>query len=295
MKRVLLAVIIASVMGCTSSQVQTSESSPLGIAELNSQKDCCTALNMISYEPITKSGHLTAVIDTNSQKAGLVSGVTYVKGYQLPAFEGEANLEVISLVGHQVFIPSILVLDSEYKALDVLSSDELRYQNSGIMYATHYVMEKTISQKYPNGKSPRYILIFTTEKDLANSTLIKPSSDSAIRSGSVEANLAANTEWKIPHAAIGTVELELDYNGPAIRQESDQQQQQREAALATVVVAEQQSTIEQEFVELFDDKIRAAVRAGEFDRALDIMKQAEKQGSPTARETFVEAMKNFEG
>ncbi|EPA0985822.1 MalM family protein [Vibrio parahaemolyticus] len=290
MKRVFLAAVVASLIGCTSSQVQTSESSPLGITELSRQKDCCTTLSKVSYEPITKAGDLTAVIDTNSQKVGLVSGVSYVKGYELPVFDGEANLEAISLVGNQVFVPSILILDNEYKALDVLSSSDLSYRNSGIMYSTHYAMEKTISQKYPNGKSPRYLVIFTTDKDLKNSTLIKPSSDSAIRSGSVEANLAANTEWNIPHAAVGTVELELDYSGPVVRQESKQQQQQqqdREAALAAVVVTE--------FVELFDDRIRAAVRAGEFDRALDIMKQAEKQGSPTARETFVEAMKNFEG
>ncbi|MGR5092829.1 MalM family protein [Vibrio maritimus] len=295
MKRVFLAAVVASLIGCTSSQVQTSESSPLDITELSSQKDCCTTLSKVSYEPITKAGDLTAVIDTNSQKVGLVSGVSYVKGYELPVFDGEANLEVISLVGNQVFVPSILILDNEYKALDVLSSSDLSYRNSGIMYSTHYAMEKTISQKYPNGKSPRYLVIFTTDKDLKDSTLIKPSSDSAIRSGSVEANLAANTEWNIPHAAVGTVELELDYSGPAVRQESKQQQQDREAALAAVVVTDQQSVMDTEFVELFDDRIRAAVRAGEFDRALDIMKQAEKQGSPTARETFVEAMKKFEG
>jgi maltose operon protein len=43
--------------------------------------------------------------------------------------------------------------------------------------------------------------------------------------------------------------------------------------------------------EYFNSGIRAAVKAGDIDKALKLMNEAEQLGSTTARETFIRSVK----
>jgi maltose operon protein len=43
---------------------------------------------------------------------------------------------------------------------------------------------------------------------------------------------------------------------------------------------------------LFNDAIRRAVETGDIDRALKLLEEAERLGSPSARPTFIEAIQS---
>ncbi|MBY6198245.1 MalM family protein [Vibrio hangzhouensis] len=296
MKKTILAMLLATLAGCSGSGNVTAENreEKLGLNALQSVANCCDTLDTLTYQQVVKPETFRVDITAQSPIVELKTGKTFVAGLALPQATGSIELKVYSVVEKTVFVPSVLVLDNNYKVLDVIDDNTIRYSESSLLYKAGYIGDYVLPQQYPNGKEPKYLVVITTSQDLAEYSMPMPPSEFALQSGQVSADNPFYSTNKIPHSAIGQVTFEFDYDPAGRLSETTQEKSQREESIAAYVDSEQQSVMSAEQEQAFNDEIRKAVSEGDFERAISVSNEAERLGSPTAKETFIKSMKNYQ-
>jgi maltose operon protein len=263
-------------------------------------------LQRLSWLPMTPPVSQDIVLNAASVSLneGDISGP--VAAIALPADQGSLEVTLASIMKDQrVYAPNVLVLDSQLQPAAFFPSSYFTYQKPGIVATNR--LEGTMKLTPVLGQKQIYLLIYTTTRDLAQtSTMINPAK--------LYAEGASNAIPDVPdpvvqHVNTGTLSLKVKSeqnsgnimigqifgSGEAkpvvVGSASAASQPMANAPAPVAAPAAKSEPMLNDTEKYFNDGIRKAAKAGDIDKALKLMNEAERLGSTSARATFISSVK----
>ena len=267
------------------------------------------ALQQLTWTPVDQSKVQSTQISTGGQSLN-VPGITgNVVAYSVPANIGELTLTLTSEVSKQtsVFAPNVLILDQNMTPSAYFPSSYFTYQAPGVISADR--LEGVMRLTPALGQQKLYVLVFTTEKDLQQTTtLLDPAKAYAKGTGNAVPDIP---DPIAKHTTDGLVKLKVKTNssssvlvgplfgssGPAPVTVGNTAAPVASATAAAPVVAPvaapaaKTEPMLDDTESYFNNGIKQAVAKGDIDKALKLMNEAERLGSKSARSTFIGAVK----
>jgi len=261
------------------------------------------SLQQLSWLPVMPPVSQDIVLNANSPQLaqGDIQGA--VAAISLPADRGSLDIQISSIAAdNQLFMPSVLVLDEQLRPAAYYPSSAFPYQPPGIMAADR--LEGKLKLTPALGQKQIHLLIYTTRQDLATSTtLTNPAKAYAKGTGNAVPNIP---DPVARHTPTGLLKLKVTAEQasgnvmigilqPAAPAATPQIVGSTQAAVAPVIPttmpAAPTAPVLKDTESYFNQSIKAAVKAGDIDKALKLLQEAESLGSKTARETFIQAVK----
>lgn len=269
-----------------------------------------SALQQLTWTPVDPSNVQSTQLSTGGQSLN-VAGITgNVVAYSVPANIGELTLTLTSEVNKQtdVFAPNVLILDQNMTPSAFFPSSYFTYQAPGVMSADR--LEGVMRLTPALGQQKLYVLVFTTEKDLQQTTtLLDPAKAYAKGTGNAVPDIP---DPVAKHTTDGLVKLKVKTSssssvlvgplfgssGPAPVTVGNTAAPAYSAPAAAAPVAAPAPAPAAKTEPMLDDTesyfnngIKQAVAKGDIDKALKLMNEAERLGSKSARSTFISAVK----
>ena len=280
----------------------------IGYQALEQATLCCESLSELDYQPVTRQGKLDLTITQKNQAFKFNTGKSYVQGITLPEANGAIKVTISAPIVDSVFVPTVLVLDEQYKPIQVYSEETIRLEKASLLNISRFFGEIELP-KITDGQQAKYLVVLTTEKEMKETTkaadLYKPHVKNLDRPY-ILSKIKSNQP--IAHTAIGAVRLAFDYlpNSQTSAQEmvtetaTDNDQQKAQALLieeseAATVLKETpvSSAIQPESEAMFIQLIEQAIKNDESDKALRFVEEAELAGSTKARDALFDALKKY--
>ncbi|EHK0945513.1 maltose operon protein MalM [Citrobacter farmeri] len=267
------------------------------------------ALQQLTWTPVDQSNTQTTQLSTGGQRLDVVGISGPVAAYSVPANIGELNITLSSEVNKQtsVFAPNVLILDQNMTPSAFFPSSYFTYQEPGVMSADR--LEGVMRLTPALGQQKLYVLVFTTEKDLQQTTkLLDPAKAYAKGVG--------NSVPDIPdpiarHTTDGLLKLKVKTNssssvlvgplfgssgpGPVTVGNTAAPAPTYAAPVAAPVVApapaKKSEPMLNDTESYFNKAIKDAVAKGDVDKALKLLDEAERLGSTSARSIFISSVK----
>lgn len=265
-----------------------------------------SSLQQLTWTPVDQSKVQSTQVGVGGQTLN-VPGITgKVVAYSVPANIGELSLTLTSEVNKQtsVFAPNVLILDQNMTPSAFFPSSYFTYQEPGVMSADR--LEGVMRLTPALGQQKLYVLVFTTEKDLQQTTkLLDPAKAYAKGIGNAIPDIP---DPIAKHTTDGLVKLKVKTNssssvlvgplfgssGPApvtVGNTAAPAYAAAPAAAAAAAPAEKAEPMLNDTESYFNNGIKQAVAKGDIDKALKLMNEAERLGSKSARSTFIGAVK----
>lgn len=264
-----------------------------------------SALQQLTWTPVDQSKVQSTQISTGGQSLN-VPGITgNVVAYSVPANIGELTLTLTSEVNKQtnVFAPNVLILDQNMTPSAFFPSSYFTYQAPGVMSADR--LEGIMRLTPALGQQKLYVLVFTTDKDLQQTTtLLDPAKAYAKGTGNAVPDIP---DPVAKHTTDGLVKLKVKTNssssvlvgplfgssGPAPVTVGNTASAPAAAPVVAPVAAPaaKAEPMLDDTETYFNNGIKQAVAKGDIDKALKLMNEAERLGSKSARSTFIGAVK----
>ncbi|HIE0650855.1 TPA: maltose operon protein MalM [Serratia marcescens] len=247
--------------------------------------------------PVSQEVKLDAVSPQLNQ--GEIQGA--IAAYTLPADRGSLEVTLSSLAKNNSFYaPSVLVLDEHLRPAAYYPSSYFPYQPPGAMSSDR--LEGTLKLTPALGQKQIYLLVYTTRQDLAKTTqLTNPAKAYAQGVGNAVPDIPDPIAG---HATTGTLKLKVTAEQgtgnvmigmlqPAPTVAPVVVGSTAPAAVAAPAPAPEKPAepMLNDTESYFNNGIKQAVKAGDIDKALKLMNEAEKLGSTTARKTFISSVK----
>jgi maltose operon protein len=272
------------------------------------------ALQQLAWTPVDQSKTQTTQLSTGGQQLNVPGISGPVAAYSVPANIGELTLTLTSVVDKQtsVFAPNVLILDQNLTPSAFFPSDYFSYQEPGVMSADR--LEGVMRLTPALGQQKLYVLVFTTDKDLQQTTkLIDPAKAYAKGTG--------NSVPDIPdplarHVTDGQLKLKVSTNNassvlvgplfgssgpgpvtvgntaaPATAYTAPAAPAAAPVAAPAPAPAKKAEPVLNDTEAYFNNAIKQAVKSGDVDKALKLLDEAERLGSTTARSTFISSVK----
>ena len=267
------------------------------------------ALQQLTWTPVDQSNTQTTQLSTGGQRLDVAGISGPVAAYSVPANIGELNITLTSEVNKQtsVFAPNVLILDQNMTPSAFFPSSYFTYQEPGVMSADR--LEGVMRLTPALGQQKLYVLVFTTEKDLQQTTkLLDPAKAYAKGVG--------NSVPDIPdpiarHTTDGLLKLKVKTSssssvlvgplfgssgpGPVTVGNTAAPAPTYAAPAAAPVVAPSPAKKSEPMLNdtesYFNKAIKDAVAKGDVDKALKLLDEAERLGSTSARSTFISSVK----
>ncbi|HIC0137723.1 TPA: maltose operon protein MalM [Enterobacter hormaechei] len=265
------------------------------------------ALQQLTWTPVDQSKTQSTQLATGGQQLN-VAGITGpVAAYSVPANIGELTLTLSSEVNKQtsVFAPNILILDQNMTPSAYFPSSYFTYQEPGVMSADR--LEGVMRLTPALGQQKLYVLVFTTEKDLQQTTtLLDPAKAYAKGVGNAIPDIP---DPIARHTTDGLLKLKVKTNssssvlvgplfgssGPGPVTVGNTAAPVYAAPAATPAAApapaKKAEPVLNDTETYFNNAIKQAVKNGDVDKALKLLDEAERLGSTTARSTFISSVK----
>ncbi len=265
-----------------------------------------SSLQQLTWTPVDQSKVQSTQVAVGGQTLN-VPGITgKVVAYSVPANIGELSLTLTSEVNKQttVFAPNVLILDQNMTPSAFFPSSYFTYQEPGVMSADR--LEGVMRLTPALGQQKLYVLVFTTEKDLQQTTkLLDPAKAYAKGIGNAIPDIP---DPIAKHTTDGLVKLKVKTNssssvlvgplfgssGPApvtVGNTAAPAYAAAPAAAAAAAPAAKAEPMLNDTESYFNNGIKQAVAKGDIDKALKLMNEAERLGSKSARSTFIGAVK----
>ena len=259
-----------------------------------------TTLQQLPWQPlvppVTQDVKLTAQSPQITQ--GNVDGA--VGAFAIPADRGSLEITLSSLVSdNKLFAPSVLVLDEQMRPAAYYPASYFTYEKAGIMVSDRLqgVMKLTPAL----GQKQIYLLVYTTRDELAKSTtLLAPAKAYAMGVGNAVPNIPDPVAKHMPtgdlkikvvaEQSMGNIMIGLTQPAPAAAPVVVGNTAQPATSPAPAP-AKPAAPVLSETENYFNQAIKDAVKAGDVDKALKLLNEAENLGSTTARETFIGSVK----
>lgn len=270
------------------------------------------ALQQLVWTPVDPSKAQTTQLSTGGQPLNVPGISGPVVAYSVPANIGELTLTLTSEVNKQtsVFAPNVLIFDQNMTPSAFFPSEYFTYQEPGVMSADR--LEGVMRLTPALGQQKIYVLVFTTEKDLQQTTtLLDPAKAYAKGVGNAVPDIP---DPIARHTTDGLVKLKVStssassvlvgplfgssgtgpvtvgntaapaYTAPAATTAAP-------VATAAPAPAKKAEPVLNDTEEYFNNAIKQAVKRGDVDKALKLLDEAERLGSTTARSTFISSVK----
>lgn len=311
--------------GCSSALLDPMESkSPIytGVSKsaeasqqaLQDARVCCTRLDEIRVKPLVTDKTEYYRFDTNSPAFQFATGKSFFQAFEIPDHLYRATLTVTAIADATVFVPTVLILDENFRASRAIGSDQFHYVPAGFLEPQRLLGKFTIDRRDGGDLSrEKYVLVFTTDADLQGSTpMISEAKLYARVRGVVDPGLP---DPVAKHAATGVIRIsvsDLETSDKTTRRYVSEQDSARRyvepvattprgtetapvptpspLAPSKPAPGQGQPPMLSETQALYDRMIREAVANGDMDRAWRLVGEAERAGSSSARRTFVEAV-----
>ncbi|MGR2856580.1 maltose operon protein MalM [Erwinia sp. 1181_3] len=270
------------------------------------QQDASTApaiasqtLHTLSWTPLVPPVTQDVTLGTASAtiNQGDIQGA--VAAFALPADRGSLEITLSSIAtGKTVYAPNVLVLDEQMRPAAFYPSSYFPYQQPGIVSSDR--LEGTLKLTPALGQKQIYLLVYTTRQDLAETTqMVNPAKAYAAGVGNAVPDipdpiarhtttgllsLKVSAEQKSGNVMIGQV---FPSSAPA----AAPVMVGRTAPAAAPAVTKPDAPMLDDSERYFNDAIKKAVKAGDVDKALKLLDEAERLGSKTARKTFIDSVK----
>ena len=260
------------------------------------------ALHRLSWTPLVTPVTQDVTLDTASAtlNQGDIQGA--VAAYALPADRGSLEITVSSIAtGKAVYAPNVLVLDEQMRPAAFYPSSYFPYQQPGIVSSDR--LEGTLKLTPALGQRQIFLLIYTTRQDLAETTqMVNPAKAFAAGVGNAipdipdpiarhtptgRLNLKVIAEQKSGNVMIGQI---FSSSSPAAA--APIVVGSTTPATAVPASAKPGEPMLDDSESYFNDAIKKAVKAGNVDKALKLLNEAERLGSKTARSTFIDSVKH---
>ncbi len=268
------------------------------------------ALQQLTWTPVDQSKTQSTQLATAGQRLD-VAGITGpVAAYSVPANIGELTLTLTSEVNKQtsVFAPNVLILDQNMTPSAFFPSSYFTYQEPGVMSADR--LEGVMRLTPALGQQKLYVLVFTTDKDLQQTTtLLDPAKAYAKGVGNAVPDIP---DPIARHTTDGLLKLKVKTSssssvlvgplfgssgpGPVTVGNTAAPAVAYAAPAAAVATPAPQPVKKSEPMlndteSYFNQGIKDAVAKGDVDKALKLLDEAERLGSKSARSTFISSVK----
>lgn len=268
------------------------------------------ALRQLTWTPVDQSKTQSTQLATAGQRLD-VAGITGpVAAYSVPANIGELTLTLSSEVNKQtsVFAPNVLILDQNMTPSAFFPSSYFTYQEPGVMSADR--LEGVMRLTPALGQQKLYVLVFTTDKDLQQTTtLLDPAKAYAKGVGNAVPDIP---DPIARHTTDGLLKLKVKTSssssvlvgplfgssgpGPVTVGNTAAPAVTYAAPAAAVAAPAPQPVKKSEPMlndteSYFNQGIKDAVAKGDVDKALKLLDEAERLGSKSARSTFISSVK----
>ncbi len=268
------------------------------------------ALQQLTWTPVDQSKTQSTQLATAGQRLD-VAGITGpVAAYSVPANIGELTLTLTSEVNKQtsLFAPNVLILDQNMTPSAFFPSSYFTYQEPGVMSADR--LEGVMRLTPALGQQKLYVLVFTTDKDLQQTTtLLDPAKAYAKGVGNaipdIPDPIARHTTDGLLKLKVKTSSSSSVLVGPLFGSSgpgpvtvgNTAAPAVTYAAPAAAVAAPAPQPVKKSEPMLndtesyFNQGIKDAVAKGDVDKALKLLDEAERLGSKSARSTFISSVK----
>ncbi|MDN4370478.1 maltose operon protein MalM [Citrobacter portucalensis] len=268
------------------------------------------ALQQLTWTPVDQSKTQSTQLANAGQRLD-VAGITGpVAAYSVPANIGELTLTLSSEVNKQtsVFAPNVLILDQNMTPSAFFPSSYFTYQEPGVMSADR--LEGVMRLTPALGQQKLYVLVFTTDKDLQQTTtLLDPAKAYAKGVGNAVPDIP---DPIARHTTDGLLKLKVKTSssssvlvgplfgssgpGPVTVGNTAAPAVAYAAPAAAVAAPAPQPVKKSEPMlndteSYFNQAIKDAVAKGDVDKALKLLDEAERLGSKSARSTFISSVK----
>ncbi|MBE4703104.1 maltose operon protein MalM [Citrobacter freundii] len=268
------------------------------------------ALQQLTWTPVDQSKTQSTQLATAGQRLD-VAGITGpVAAYSVPANIGELTLTLASEVNKQtsVFAPNVLILDQNMTPSAFFPSSYFTYQEPGVMSADR--LEGVMRLTPALGQQKLYVLVFTTDKDLQQTTtLLDPAKAYAKGVGNAVPDIpdpiARHTTDGLLKLKVKTSSSSSVLVGPLFGSSGPGPVTVGNTAAPAVTYAAPAAAVAAPAPQLvkksepmlndtesyFNQGIKDAVAKGDVDKALKLLDEAERLGSKSARSTFISSVK----
>ncbi|HCU0296005.1 TPA: maltose operon protein MalM [Citrobacter sedlakii] len=265
------------------------------------------ALQQLTWTPADQSKTQSVQLSTGGQRLD-VAGITGpVAAWSVPANIGELNITLSSEVNKQtsVFAPNVLILDQNMTPSAFFPSSYFTYQAPGVMSADR--LEGVMRLTPALGQQKLYVLVFTTEKDLQQTTtLLDPAKAYAKGVGNAVPDIpdpvARHTTDGLLILKVKTSSSSSVLVGPLFGSSgpgpvtvgntaAPAPAYAAPAAAPTPAPVKKSEPMLNDTESYFNKAIKDAVAKGDVDKALKLLDEAERLGSTSARSTFISSVK----
>ncbi len=258
-----------------------------------------TALQQLSWTPVNPSEKSVIDLAKNGQTLNFANISGPVAAYSVPANMGELTISLTSDINrNQVYSPNVLVFDQDMTLFAYFPSRYFTYQEASVMASDS--LKGTIKLTPALGQKQLYILVFTTPDDLTKTTTqLDPAKAYAkgvgnaipdipdpiakhVTQGSVKLEVASNSNSSVLIGALfGSPKVAPVTVGETLPSQAPQ----------PVSTSEKQAPILSGTEDYFNQGIKQSIGKGDIDGALKLLDEAERLGSKTARDTFIQNVK----
>ncbi|ARC42007.1 maltose operon protein MalM [Citrobacter braakii] len=268
------------------------------------------ALQQLTWTPVDQSKTQSTQLATAGQRLDIAGITGPVAAYSVPANIGELTLTLSSEVNKQtsVFAPNVLILDQNMTPSAFFPSSYFTYQEPGVMSADR--LEGVMRLTPALGQQKLYVLVFTTDKDLQQTTtLLDPAKAYAKGVGNaipdIPDPIARHTTDGLLKLKVKTSSSSSVLVGPLFGSSgpgpvtvgNTAAPAVAYAAPAAAVAAPAPQPVKKSEPMLndtesyFNQGIKDAVAKDDVDKALKLLDEAERLGSKSARSTFISSVK----
>jgi len=276
----------------------------IGYQALEQAHLCCDLLSEIDYQLITQPGKFDFTVTSQNEAFKFSTGKSFVKGIALPPADGIIKVAISSPIVSSVFVPTLLVLDEQYKPIQVYGEETINYDGGSLMNVDRFFGNIELPSVYQDGRKARYLLVLTTQEAMKGTTTLTPPDPKAAELGRESDIGKIYNDQPVPHTATGVFRLAFDFtpsrnlSAQNMMPETPRSSQKAEAMVSEMGVAAKAvsgaavgSAIQPESELMYNHLIEKAAKKGELSKAVSFVEEAERAGSETARDTLIDAMK----
>jgi len=280
------------------------------LQQLGTATVCCSSLSGLKYQPLIADQKRIVAIDGNSPVFTFPEGKSYFAAFKLPSNSGDLKITIAGLIDKTLFNPTVLLLDSQFKSTRTISSDIITYKPARMLDGDRVEGVFTIDRSYVgNPNNETYMVVYTTQAALSQTTQAMSPSKMMAKSLSVQDYGAKDP--LIPHSAWGVLTLEvedmsasksgdnfykpvyqeaIDANAPIV-DPTPNKLVVPAATATTLTAAKTAPAMLSETESFYNTQIEKAVKAGDIDKAMQLVNEAERAGSTKAKSVFIDAVK----
>ena len=279
----------------------------VAMSQLATVSSCCRDVASLPFQDIQPGATKLIPIDGSSPVYTFSEGKSHFAAFRLPVNSGDLRITVEGLIDKSLFNPTVLMLDSKFNVTRKLGSDVFKYEPARMLQGDRMEAVFTVDRSYvgnPNNES--YMVIYTDQSGLDKTTTIL--SPSKLMTKSLGVVDYGEKDPVIPHSPWGVVSLsvedlsgvktESNYYKPVYQDVIDANTpvvntvpNKLVVPLATAGAVKSAAPMLTETEAFYQSQIEKAVKAGDIDKAMQLVSEAERAGSTKAKSIFIDADK----